>query len=451
MKKAVLLLFLLGSFFASAQAIIVDGNVVAGNTDNQAAADVPLVSTPTNYTPSSNDVAGHFAGVDAALGLGGGGGLPNGVTYTPTYNHFNLWDQANTNAVGISFSDAEDTDDTVDNGIAYQSPASGTERLILTGVGVNLEFLTGAIGVNAPFSVPAQTWNSGTFNGSNLAATQDALADAIASIPGGTDNQTALEVPYTPTGTYPTYALGTNLSETNTDAALKELHEEKLDDASLSSGSLNLIARGTARKTLNFRNLTLDGTNFNGNLVGLTTLQELADAFDDFSGAADQTLALSGTGNKDLTISGSGNTVDLTGVDGIDPDNVESKGTGRTNVTKVTEIYEQNQADFDTDGNPGAGILVVIPDAAPAETTTGTALDMGGYSQTDDSAVDTATFTLTDVRAGGYHEVRIDTATEPTITGATQMPGTTAFAANTDMLICIKAFGSTVKYFFVEL
>lgn len=131
---------------------------------------------------------------------------------------------------------------------------------------------------------------------------------------------------------------------------------------------------------------------------------------------------------------------------------ISSDITGVTSGTAIDNAYIQTNAGAITDGAAPTGTLRIIPDASPAETTTGTVLNMGGYSQTDDTAVDTATFTLTDIRAGGYHEVRINkSGSAPAITGATEMTGTTAFAADTDMLLCVKVFGSTVKYFFVEL
>jgi hypothetical protein len=93
----------------------------------------------------------------------------------------------------------------------------------------------------------------------------------------------------------------------------------------------------------------------------------------------------------------------------------------------------------------------ISTDATPAETITGTVIDMSGFTYIDDSAVDTATFTLTGAGAGGYAEILINEATEPTITGATQLPNTADFIAATNMLICLKSVGTTVYYFFVEL
>lgn len=124
---------------------------------------------------------------------------------------------------------------------------------------------------------------------------------------------------------------------------------------------------------------------------------------------------------------------------------------GRTG-TMVSGIMIQTEAQLNSDGAPDSDEAVFCSNCPPAKTTTGTVLDMSGFNQTDDTAVDTSTFTLTDIRPGGYHEVRINkSGAAPTITGATQLPDTTAFVADTDMLLCVKAFGSTVKYFFVEL
>jgi hypothetical protein len=93
----------------------------------------------------------------------------------------------------------------------------------------------------------------------------------------------------------------------------------------------------------------------------------------------------------------------------------------------------------------------ISTDATPAETITGTVIDMSGFTYIDDSSVDTATFTLTGAGPGGYAEILINEATEPAITGATQLPNTADFIAATNMLICLKSVGTTVYYFFVEL
>ena len=74
------------------------------------------------------------------------------------------------------------------------------------------------------FTLDSQIWNAGTFDGSDIAVTQDALADAIASVGGGggTDDQNASEVPYTDTN---------SLGETDVQGAVDALYPLIAQDA----------------------------------------------------------------------------------------------------------------------------------------------------------------------------------------------------------------------------
>ena len=92
----------------------------------------------------------------------------------------------------------------------------------------------------------------------------------------------------------------------------------------------------------------------------------------------------------------------------------------------------------------------ISKNAAPAAIATGSVLDMSGFTQLDDSATNTATFTLADIRAGGYYEVKINELNEPNVTGATKLPNTIDFIPSTNMLMCIKVFKDEVRYFFVK-
>jgi len=174
-------------------------------------------------------------------------------------------------------------------------------------------------------------------------------------------------------------------------------------------------------------------------------------------GGTNQTLSLSGTGNKDVTISGTGgNTIDLTGVDGIDPDNIVSKGTGRTSPVQYTDIYGQTQANYTTDGAPSAGELVFITDASPAEVITTATIAMDGWKMYDDQTADAATITLSDCDPGETLTVYINRASAPTLAGTgltfNQLPNTTAFAAATTMMIIFEVAydGTTIDYYYVE-
>lgn len=120
-------------------------------------------------------------------------------------------------------------------------------------------------------------------------------------------------------------------------------------------------------------------------------------------------------------------------------------------VTATDNIVVWDYDVNSTEPTAGVGDTVLGVNIPNAKTVTGTTvLDLGDYKQIDDTLVDTATWTLTNIKEGGHYEVLVNLATEPTITGATKIPNTAAFIANTDMLMSVKVFGSTVKYFFTE-
>lgn len=84
-------------------------------------------------------------------------------------------------------------------------------------------------------------------------------------------------------------------------------------------------------------------------------------------------------------------------------------------------------------------------------TDTGTTIDMSGETQDNFGAASSATtFTLVNTEVGGYAEVLINAASEPTVTGATKFPNTASFIASTDMILCVKDFNGTRKFWFVE-
>lgn len=171
-------------------------------------------------------------------------------------------------------------------------------------------------------------------------------------------------------------------------------------------------------------------------------------------GTDDQTLSLGGTGNKDLMIE-DGNTIDLTGVNGIDPDNVVGTISGRTG-TDVTSVMLQTQAQFDSDGATSTGEVVFISDASPAEVVTSATIAMEGWKMYNDSSTDAATITLSDCDPGETLTVYINRASAPTLAGTgltfNQLPNTTAFAAATDMMIIFEVSydSTTIDYYYVE-
>ena len=130
---------------------------------------------------------------------------------------------------------------------------------------------------------------------------------------------------------------------------------------------------------------------------------------------------------------------------------IESNPLSRTNPETYTQLYGQTQNDYDTDGTPAAGELVLITDAAPADVENATAtLTLDYFRQQDNTATDTATYNLSGVKAGATYMVLVNQAAEPAITGATKLPKSANFIANTEMLMVVVVFNTTVKYFFLE-
>ena len=110
-------------------------------------------------------------------------------------------------------------------------------------------------------------------------------------------------------------------------------------------------------------------------------------------------------------------------------------------------------------GTPSAGTLTNCT-GLPAtgvtgltSTGTGTAIPLtfiGGYYGNMSSANTTTTYTTTGTTIGAFAIIRINAATQPTVTGGTLLPGAT-FASSTDMHLVIQYFGVTVQYYFIAL
>ena len=84
---------------------------------------------------------------------------------------------------------------------------------------------------------------------------------------------------------------------------------------------------------------------------------------------------------------------------------------------------------------------------------TGTALNLSrivGTYYNMSSANTATTYTTTSEEVGGFAVVRINAASEPTITGGTKIAGST-FLVSTDMHLFVQYFGVTVLYFFAAL
>ena len=85
--------------------------------------------------------------------------------------------------------------------------------------------------------------------------------------------------------------------------------------------------------------------------------------------------------------------------------------------------------------------------------TTSTTLDLGsiGGNLVSMGTANTATtYTITGAVPNGYAQVRINAASEPTVTGGTKTAGAT-FAASTDMHLVVWYNGTTTQYYFLEI
>lgn len=117
--------------------------------------------------------------------------------------------------------------------------------------------------------------------------------------------------------------------------------------------------------------------------------------------------------------------------------------TGGANVTWTQSEIGVNKTTIDA--------LGINATTTTTSTSTGTAIDMGYKRQMNFGAASSAsTFTMTNIAVGGYAEVLINGTTEPTVTGATKLPDTASWVTGTNMVLCVKDFNGTRKYWFVK-
>lgn len=137
-------------------------------------------------------------------------------------------------------------------------------------------------------------------------------------------------------------------------------------------------------------------------------------------------------------------------------DRPTSLGTGRTNAVQYSDVFGQTLADYNTDGAGGAGDLIFITDASPAEVVATATIAMDGWKMYDDQTADAATITLSDCDPGETLTVYINRASAPTLAGTgltfNPLPNTTAFTASIPMMIILEVAydGTTIDYYYVE-
>lgn len=79
----------------------------------------------------------------------------------------------------------------------------------------------------------------------------------------------------------------------------------------------------------------------------------------------------------------------------------------------------------------------------------GTALDLSLYRQVDTDVANSATaYTISDGLNGLSNQVYINAASEPTVTGATKLPGTVDYTVNSDAILNVFKFGNKGYYYF---
>ena len=134
-----------------------------------------------------------------------------------------------------------------------------------------------------------------------------------------------------------------------------------------------------------------------------------------------------------------------------------------THIADATVHYTQASisipasqiSDFDTEVSNNTDVAAntaKVTELSPVANT-GTVIDLSNYTGNymNMSAANTATvYTTTGQVLGGHAVVRINAATQPTITGGTLIPGAD-FVASTDMHMVVQFFGATTQYFFVKL
>ena len=105
----------------------------------------------------------------------------------------------------------------------------------------------------------------------------------------------------------------------------------------------------------------------------------------------------------------------------------------------------------DVIANTYNGITLSTLQPKASATATGTAIDMSGKTLNNFGAASAATvFTMTNIVVGGEGATLVNGATEPTVTGATKIPNTATFIPSTNMVLFVKDFNGTRKYYFME-
>lgn len=135
---------------------------------------------------------------------------------------------------------------------------------------------------------------------------------------------------------------------------------------------------------------------------------------------------------------------------------IVSNVSGVSGAAIVSNFISVSQSEYDAIVTPDPNTVYYIEDAIDYSTpisSTSTAIDMGywGGNYVSMASANTATtYTTLDPQLGGWAKVRINAASQPTVTGATLITGST-FIPSTDMYMYVTYNGTTTEYWFEEI
>lgn len=276
---------------------------------------------------------------------------------------------------------------------------------------------------------------------------------------GGTDDQTASEVPFTPAGT---------ISSTNVQDAIEELGTEKASN----SGIVHLAGPETITgvKTFNTQTYFTTSILLRQNVGGGNIPSPIAFApttNDMFSVAENTNSSFWMRGdylnwkNPTQLDSGARFTQDNTGIRTYTlPDAsggvLISDTSEITGSDQITNLVSATASEIESDP-PASTTLAICSDCAPATIVTSATIDLDSKDIMFNDSSDAATITFNNAKAGSTAYIYINRSSAPTLAGSgltfNPVPGSAAFASNTDMVICfhVRYDGTTVDYYYLGL
>ena len=128
-----------------------------------------------------------------------------------------------------------------------------------------------------------------------------------------------------------------------------------------------------------------------------------------------------------------------------------SGGSATTNASDLTSGILANGRVQESNVTQHESALTILSNQITTATSTGSTIDMSGKTQNNFGAASSATtFIMSNIAVGGYGEVLVNGTTEPVITGAVKLPNTASWITATDMILCVKDFNGTRKFWFVK-